>query len=296
MKPKILAVVQRTLRLLGRLALPDLSNSISIAKLRYIQSIYEIQEFPNPDRCIGEFLPAPVRWLSLLQCRMQIHKLRLRPFYHYLIARTKYFDQVFTDAMYGDINWIINIGCGADTRAYRFAGELKERRKKVFECDQQQAITIKQTLANKKWHTEHITYISIDINGDSWPGLESRLAEISSPVLVILEGVSSYITEEAFGRFLNFIATKTSVGSRVAYDYKIEGGANESDNLDRTRRAFRLPANRESIIAYHEALGYKLESMELSSDLSSRLLLNSAPDGACLFDEDCLVELIVART
>lgn len=288
-------MTQRLLRLLGRSALPDLSNSISIAKLRYIQSIYETPECRNPDMLVGDFLSPPVRWLSMLQGRIQLSKLRLRPFYYYLIARTKYFDQKFTDAIQGDINCIINVGCGADTRAYRFAGELKKRKKMVFECDQQRSISIKRELAQKKWITDHVIYIPIDINDCSWRELELRLAEIHSPVLFVLEGVSPYVSAEAFARFLNFIAMKTPSGSRVVYDCKVQNVADSLEKLDCAKRPLQLSATKADIIAHHEALGYKVDHIELSSELSSRLLPGLILPDASLFAEDCLLELTVVQ-
>jgi hypothetical protein len=77
-------------------------------------------------------------------------------------------------------------------------------------------------------------YIPIDLNdGASWSSLADWLAEISSAVLVIGHGVSSYIEEEQ-------------------------------------KRPFALPALKEDVLAYHEALGYNLCEMALRSDLSSR--------------------------
>jgi hypothetical protein len=115
MKPSI-TFIQRTLRLSGQLVLPDQTNSISIAKSRYIQSVYEVPEYRNPDFLVGHLLPSAVRWLTALQVKLQLSKLRQYPFYYYLIARTRHYDQMFADAIYNDIAHIINIGCGADTR------------------------------------------------------------------------------------------------------------------------------------------------------------------------------------
>jgi len=295
MKLDVMLVIQRVLELSGRLMLPNQSNMMSVGKLRYIQSVYEAPEYRNPDKLIRDFLPPVLRWICMLQAKMRLSNLRLNPFYYYLIARTIYYDQVFIDAMCGNIKYIINIGCGSDTRAYRFIQDLKQNEINVIECDQPQSIFIKQQLAERKWRTDNITYVSIDLNAASWRDLEYRLAEIPSTVLVMLEGVSPYIDEESFNRFLNFIAVKLHVGSRIAYDYKIRGVADDFGSGGRTRRPFRLPATKKDIIAYHEALGYKLEHMELSSELSSRLLPNLVRSCACLFTEDCLLKLTVAK-
>ena len=268
MKLDVMLVIQRMLELLGRLMLPNRSSTMYVGKLRYIQSVYEVPEYRNPDTLVRDFLPPVLRCLCMLQAKMQLSKLRSSPFYYYLIARTIYYDKVFIDTMCSNIKYIINIGCGSDTRAYRFIQDLKQNEINVLECDQPRSIFIKQQLAKRKWRTDNITYVSIDLNAAaSWRDLEYRLAEIPSTVLVMLEGVSPYIDEESFNRFLNFIAVKLHVGSRIAYDYKIRGVDDDFGSDGRTRRPFRLPATKKDIIAYHEALGYRLEHMELSSEL-----------------------------
>jgi methyltransferase (TIGR00027 family) len=262
--------------------------------LRYIQSVYEPPEHRNPDTLVGNLLPLPIRWASLLQGKMQLSSLQLRPFYYYLIARTKYYDQIFASAINDNIHWIINIGCGTDTRAYRFAVELRKRKKHVIECDQKQSISIKQKLAKKKWCTEHISYIPIDINDKSWPELELALAEIYTPIFVMMEGVSSYVSEDAFRRFLKFISVKASIGSRLTYDFKICTSSERLDQQGRSDRVFGLPANKNDITEYHEMLGYELQNFESSSGLTSRILPGIVPPGG-FFTEDCLLDLIVRQ-
>ena len=294
MKLDVMLVIQRVLEA-GCQMLPNRSNMMSVGRCRYIQSVYEVPEYRNPDTFIRDLLPPVLRWLFLLKAKMRLSKLRLNPFYYYILARTKYYDQVFTDAISRNIKYIINIGCGSDTRAYRFSQVLNQQQIKVLECDQPHSIFTKRQLAKRMWCTDHVAYVPIDLNADSWPELEYQLAQIPSAALVVLEGVSPYIDEESFTRFLNFIAVKLRVGSCIAYDYKIRSVDDDFGRGDRTKRPFRLPATKKDIIAYHEALGYKLEYMELSSELSLRLLPNLVRSGTRLFAEDCLLRLTVAK-
>jgi methyltransferase (TIGR00027 family) len=293
MKPTKLAVTLRLLRMFGYRALPDLSNLMGIAKLRYIQSIFEPSKWRNPDTLIGDFLPAPVRWLSLMQGRLQLSKLRSRPFFYYLIARTKYYDQAFTDAIRTNIHCIINIGAGTDTRAYRFSATLRAINAKVIECDQRELISAKERLAKSRGNAEHVAYLPIDINSESWSELGSLLSQLHSPVLVMLEGVSPYIYADAFDHFLRFIADKTAPGTRVAYDYKRAHG-DGIDSAAGSKELFRLSTNRAEIIRYHETLGYRVDHLELSHELTSRLLPD-LPREANSFVEDGLLQLTVSR-
>jgi len=203
-----------------------------------------------------------VPWLSLVQANSNSPNFAGRHF-NYLIARTKHYDQVFTYAIDKGIKYIINIGCGTDTRAYRFGAVLKSQGIRVLECDQAESIAIKQELATQAWHTDHVTYVSLDLNDNVWPNLERQLHKVPSAVLVILEGVSPYIDEISFARFLSFLAAKSNLGSLVAYDYKI-GGPDDFECGRPAKGQFRLPATKSDVIAYHEALGYNVQRTDIS--------------------------------
>ena len=110
-----------------------------------------------------------------------------------------------------------------------------------------------------------------------------------------MEGVSPYVNVEAFGRFLSLLARELPAGSRVVYDFKLAGVADSFGLVGRTQRPFRLPTVREEVVSYHEKLGYRVNSMERSSELSVRLLTGLAQSGVPLFTEDGLIQLEVAN-
>src|ERR1043165_8795343 len=89
---------------------PGFSNSLSVAESRYIQSIHETRELQNPDSLVGQFLPLLQRWRCVGLSQSQVALLRTKPFYYYLNARTRYYDQVFLDAIAEDAHYIINVG------------------------------------------------------------------------------------------------------------------------------------------------------------------------------------------
>src|SRR5262249_26297885 len=152
-------------------------------------------------------------------------------------------DQVVTDAVAQGIRQIVIVGCGSDTRAYRFQGMLRDRGVKVLECDQPQAIHIKQRMTKRWRHSDYVEYLPIDLNDNAWPALGRWLGDASSPPsLVLMEGVSPYVNEATFGAFLRFLAKTLSPGSQVAYDFKIRGMSDTEGLSERTRQPFRLPA------------------------------------------------------
>jgi methyltransferase (TIGR00027 family) len=275
---------------------PGFSNSTGVAEFRYIQSLHETCELQNPDRLVGQFLPLLRQCRCIRLSQSKVALLRTNPFYYYLDARTRYYDKVFLDAIADQVHYIINVGCGMDTRAYRFAPVLRQKGVKVLECDQPQAIQVKQGMAKRVRACGHVTYVSLDLNDATWPDFEHWLVKNNTAkALVMMEGVSPYINGETFRWFLRFLAGNLSRGSRVAYDFKLRGVADEFGRVGRTQRPFRLEGERAEITAFHEPLGFRLEHFERSSDLTVRLLGNLEKPRHPLFLEDALIQLAVTH-
>ena len=200
------------------------------------------------------------------------------------------------DAVADGVQQIVNVGCGSDTRAYRFKHLLRSKGVRILECDQPQAIHAKQRIA-KRWRPcDYVEYLPIDLNDNTWPALEHWIsARTASKALVLMEGVSPYVNASAFGQFLLFLATTLSAGSHVAYDFKIRGVNDDFGRVGRTQSPFRLSRASDEVATFHEAHGLRLDRMELSSELSVRLLPGLAESAARLFSEDGLVQLQVSR-
>jgi methyltransferase (TIGR00027 family) len=276
------------------MGLPDLSNLMYVARLRYIQSIHESPERRNPDTLVRHFIPILARLRTAWLGQEELSKLRADPFYYYLVARTKYYDQVFNDAVSAGVQQIVSVGCGSDTRAYRFKHLLCSKGVKVLECDQPKAIQAKQQVA-KRWRCfDHVEYLPIDLNDDTWPELEHWLGDRTRvKALVLMEGVSPYVASSNFSRLLVLLATRLSPGSHVAYDFKIRGVHDDFGRVGRIQERFRLSRASDEVATFHEALGLRLEHMELSSELCARLLPGLAESAVSSFSEDGLVRLQV---
>lgn len=272
--------------------LPNLSYMMSVGQLRYIQSVYEPAEYRNPDALVREFLPRLQRWNCHLRGIVLRSRLRAQPFYYYVLARTKYYDAVYADAIASGVKQVVNIGCGSDTRAYRFSQLLNRHGVKALECDQLDAINVKQIIAKRNWPVNHVEYLPIDLNAPSWPEFEHWLERHrGTDMLVMMEGVSPYVNEDAFRRFLGLLAAALGPGSRVAYDYKLRGITEEFGRSERTQVPFRLSADRREVATWHDALGFRLGHFESSADLTLRLFPALAGTPAPLFGEDVLIDL-----
>jgi len=285
--PSFLRAIERP-----AMKLPNLSYMMSVGELRFIQSHFETGERCNPDGLVGMFLQPSERARCLLRGTLLLPHVRRNPFYTYVVARTKHYDEIFLDAAYRSFGSIINIGCGSDTRAYRFAHTLTARGVRVLECDQAAAIHVKRQVADTAWPATHVAYLAVDLNDET--GRTEFVRELNErgtgPLLVMLEGVSPYVNADAFTSFLRLCAATLRPGSVVAYDFKVRGVADDFGRGGGSQALFRLTADRESVQAFHVELGFELASMELSAALTRRMLPR---DAGRVFEEDCLLRLIV---
>jgi methyltransferase (TIGR00027 family) len=276
--------------------LPDLSYMMTVAGLRYIQSIYEPPERRNPDGLVRELLTPWQRMSCNLRARLSLGDLRAQPFYYYVLSRTRYYDDVYRNAVASGITRIVNIGAGSDTRAYRFADELRNNQVQVLECDQPEATRMKEQAARRRWRPDHVSYLPIDLNDDAWPGLTDWLRRQGDrKTLILLEGVSPYVNMDAFGGFLQFLTKTLPTNSRVAYDFKLPGTNADFGRSGRTTNPFRLPKNREEVAAYHLERGYRLDALETSAELARRLVPSLSSLDMRPFEEDALVQLSMVR-
>jgi methyltransferase (TIGR00027 family) len=276
------------------MALPDLSNSMYVARLRYIQTVHELPERRNPDTLVRHFIPALLRLRTAWMGKQELSRLRSDPFYYYLVARTRYYDQVVSDAIAGGLERIVGVGCGSDTRAYRFQDRLRDQGIKVLECDQAESINEKQRMTKQWRHFGHVEHLGIDLNDGAWPKLEAWLGDNKPKTLVLMEGVSPYVNNREMTQFLSLLAGRLAPGSPVAYDFKISGVKDDFGRAGRTEIPYRLSTAKEEVAAFHAGLGLRLDHMELSSALVRRLLpdLNGS---ASIFEEDGLLRLHVTE-
>lgn len=281
--------------------LPNLSYMVKVGQLRTIQALYEQPEHRNPDDVARQFLPMGERLGCTLRGRFFLGRMRSQPFYPYVLARTRYYDQVFLDAIEQGVQFIVNIGCGSDTRAYRFRQRLAAKGIGVVECDQADAIRVKQEIATRKTGTigavGHVEYLPIDLNDEAWPPLQRWLkAHAGAKLLVMLEGVSPYVQTTRFDAFLRHLGRDLAPGSLLAYDFKRTDTLPDFGRSERTREPFRLPVDREAAARFHAERGLRLDAFETCVELQDRLAPGLARQARSRFDEDCLLRLTVTGT
>lgn len=275
--------------------LPNFSNMMYIGKIRYVQATYEVPMHRGPDFLAREFLSNSELWDSRIRATLALNRLRSNPFYYYVLARTRYYDTLFASVAGAGFSSIMNIGCGSDTRAYRFGDLLRNAQVECFECDQQGAIESKEKLARGLVDSSHVKYMPIDMNNNDHRYVKRWLEERKGKkVLVMMEGVSPYLNPKSFEGFLEMLGSCMTPGSRFAYDFKIKGIKDDFGRSQSVDAPFRLSHQETVTRQFHERLGLSMDHFEIGSDMVKRMLpsLRAAPLSS-LFLEDALLQVSV---
>jgi methyltransferase (TIGR00027 family) len=140
--------------------------------------------------------------------------------YEYVIARTKYIDAVFRQALLEHLDQILIFGAGFDTRAIRFQ-DIRGNTK-VFELD----VPMTQQAKISQYQKRHVVvppnlkFIAIDFDKESLP---TKLGEAGfcrqRRSLFILEGLVMYLQPKSVDEVFQTIRDYAGEGSRAVFDY-----------------------------------------------------------------------------
>ncbi|MBN2534417.1 MAG: SAM-dependent methyltransferase [Spirochaetales bacterium] len=140
--------------------------------------------------------------------------------YEYVIARTKYIDKIVKESMINDVDQILILGAGFDSRAVRFR-EINYRTK-IYELDSPHTQTEK-IMQFKKRNISlpgNTVYIPMDFNVDSiTEKLVSNGFKPGKITLFLMEGIIMYLSKEAVDTLFKTIYQLASSGSRMIFDY-----------------------------------------------------------------------------
>lgn len=147
-----------------------------------------------------------------------LRKLAWRAFNHVIpgiygthIARTRWLDDGVRAALDAGAQQLVILGAGLDSRAYRLAAEHH----RVFEVDlpENQAQKRARVIAALGGVPPNVRYVSTDLGtkADVIGLLSRRGFDPQAPTVVLLEGVSMYLTLEAMDRTLSALAAAPGV-------------------------------------------------------------------------------------
>ncbi len=178
--------------------------------------------YRSGDHVATLLLPWFIRYMSKSGFLRKLFLSQFAPLgvYEYVIARTKYIDQVFADAVDQGFEQVLIFGAGFDSRSIRLLGG--DSTVKVFEVDAE--VTQKAKLGRLTEVglrvPDNTTYISIDFNRDD--PMESLMAngfQLGKRCLFILEGLLMYLDADAVDNTFHLIHELSGEGSRVVFDY-----------------------------------------------------------------------------
>jgi methyltransferase (TIGR00027 family) len=135
-----------------------------------------------------------------------------------MTVRTRWFDQLFTDAVDAGVRQAVILAAGLDARAYRLPWPDGTT---VFEVDQPEVIAFKSdTLAElgAKPTADRRT-VAIDLR-DDWPkALRDNGFDPTQPTAWIAEGLLIYLPPEAQDLLFDRITELSAPGSRIATEH-----------------------------------------------------------------------------
>jgi methyltransferase (TIGR00027 family) len=148
------------------------------------------------------------------------HKMAPHGIYEYVIARTKYMDAVFKQALADQFDQILIFGAGFDSRALRFQNEAIHTR--LFELDvpHTQQAKVGQYKNRRLSIPANLTFITIDFDKESLPEkLDEAGFRKNQRSLFILEGLLMYLQPESVQATFHTIQAYAGNHSRVAFDH-----------------------------------------------------------------------------
>lgn len=137
----------------------------------------------------------------------------------FIVARVRYIDDYLQTCLANGIDQLVILGAGLDSRAYRF--EQLRKRVEVFEVDNPATQQEKRKILGRIFGKlpENVIFVPIDFNEETLEKLYHFGYDKRRKTLFIWEGVTYYLTAEAVGGTLEFIAANSSEGSTIVFDY-----------------------------------------------------------------------------
>ena len=139
-------------------------------------------------------------------------------FIGFIVSRCRYIDDLLEKCLDGEIEQVVMLGAGLDSRAYRF--ERLKGPARVLEVDQPatQAAKIARVKRIFGEVPRHVTYVPIDFNEETLDKLVEYGYKRDSKSLFIWEGVVAYLQPEAVDATLAWVRSNSAPGSMIVFD------------------------------------------------------------------------------
>jgi methyltransferase (TIGR00027 family) len=132
----------------------------------------------------------------------------------WIAVRTRFLDEVVTDACSGRCRQVVILGAGLDARAFRLGWPAGTR---LWELDLGEVLAFKELVVQaEEWvpRCERIT-VEVDLAGDWGQRLEAAGFDAKAPVVWLAEGLLAYLSAAARDSLMAHMAELSVAGSRV---------------------------------------------------------------------------------
>ena len=200
-------------------------TAMTTAFCRALASKEDRKEIQGPDHLAELFLTDEAKkpLKDNTTRKWAIQNLVTSSLYGYLLARTAYFDRIFSKHLRDNIAQIVILGAGYDTRAYRFSKQIQDTN--IFEIDAHSTQRKKLAILEKSnmAFSPQVSHVSIDFKVDNIVNaLVKKGYSTTAETLFIWEGVTYYLPETAVYNTLSFIKSNAPRGSTLCFDYATE--------------------------------------------------------------------------
>lgn len=232
----------------------DVSRSSVTAEQMALSRAIETRKRGDQQICCDPFAERflPLKYRALLLSRPvrdateRLIESRFAGHHYYVIARTRYFDDLLAASLADSVQQLVILGAGYDSRAFRFADRLS--RTAVFEVDHPATSLVKRRAISRgvpNGFAPPIAYVPVDFNVDT---LADRLTESGyvrgARTIFLWEGVTPYLDAAAVDGTLEFMRSCSAPGSVVVFDYilgsvvegscTLRGARNEAGKMRKT--------------------------------------------------------------
>lgn len=183
-----------------------------------------------------------------------------RGVYEWVIARTKYIDNLFEKAGAETFSQVIILGAGFDSRAVRFHKELSKAR--VFELDSGTTQLMKTIQYVKRGIIvpDNVTFIPINFEMESVTAKLEKAGFIKgAKTLLLLEGAVQYLKPELVRQTMASILGLTGPGSRLILEY---GESGMTDWLESGVEQLKFGLNENMVNLLLAESGYRLSDCQ----------------------------------
>lgn len=135
-----------------------------------------------------------------------------------VVARTRFIDDVIATALEQDIQQLVILGAGFDSRAYRLS---PLRAIDVFEVDHPDTQAAKHAVLKRLFSAlpRHVRFVALDFKRDDvTSAMRAAGFRESARTFILWEGVTNYLTDEAVDATLRW-CSRASAGSLVLFTY-----------------------------------------------------------------------------